>query len=411
MNGPDSVAAPAWVHALRADVPALARRIDDEAVVYLDNASTTLKPERVLSAIGRYDREVSANIHRGKHALSEEASALFEDARATVARFVGATPRDVVFTMNATMAINLVALGLRFDPGQHVLTTAQEHHSNLLPWQGRAPVKHVDVGPDGAIDVNRLVAAIDSQTRVVAVSLASNITGRIHDLREVIAAAHARGALVCVDAAQAAPHQLVDMRVLAADFVALSGHKMLGPTGIGALVGGRGALEQLSSTVVGGGTPRQVTWNSVVPKSPPFSFEAGTPPIAQAIGLAEAAQLLMEIGRDAALAYERRLAGCLVECVAALPGVELLGPPPGEERLAIASLVPRGDAISADHLAMLLSDRHQVMVRSGTHCCHPFFDGIGRSGALRLSAYLYNTEDEIERATDALRRALVGLQR
>lgn len=391
---------------LRADFPLLSRRIEGKAITYLDSAATSLKPRAVIDAIGRYYAEQSANVHRGKHTLSEEASEAFEDARQVIASFLGASAREVVLTSGTTEAVNLVALGLPLAPGDNVVTTLQDHHSTLVPWFERAEVRVCPVGHDGVVEPERLLSLVDERTRVVAVGHASNATGAVQDVESIVRGAKERGALVLLDGAQATPHLPVDVKQLGCDFYAFSGHKVLGPTGIGALYGTRDALDALRPAHLGGGMVDLVTATGWTPKPVPFRFEAGTPNIAGAIGLAAALRYLKRVGWERVVEHERALTRALVAGVADLPGTRLLGPEPGAERLPLASLVIESDRVAPDHVAMMLSDTHKVMARSGHHCCHPYFDGLGTTGALRLSAGFYNTVDEIEAATAALRELL-----
>jgi cysteine desulfurase/selenocysteine lyase len=392
--------------AIRADFPVLSRRIEDRPVVYLDSAATALKPQVMIDAVAGYYSQQSANVHRGKHTLSEEASEAFEDARRTVARFIGGGAREIVLTAGTTHAINLVALGLGFRPGDNVVTDLQEHHSNLVPWFQNARVKVCPVGEDGRVDPERMLGLIDDNTRLVAVGHASNATGAVQDVEAIVSGAKAKGVRVLVDGAQATPHMAVDVKKLGCDFYTFSGHKVCGPTGIGALWATRDAYEHLGTALGGGGMVDVVTSEGYSPKAIPFRFEPGTPNIAGAIGLDASLRYIRKIGWARIEEHEAKLADKLVEGLSDIAGTRLLGPARGERRLPLVSLVIDSDTLAPDHVAMMLSDTHKVMVRSGHHCCHPYFDGLGTTGSLRVSAHFYNSVEEIEFATQVLRETL-----
>lgn len=398
--------------ALRTDVRLLARRIEGEPLIYLDSAASSLTPGRVLRAMIDYYENHRANVHRGKHLLSEEASEAFEDARRKVARFVNADPAAVVFTAGATASINLVVLGLQLTQADVVVTTSAEHHAVLLPLMGRATLRMLDVGVDGRVDPDALLALVDERTRLVALAHASNVTGAVHDIAEIVTRlrGQAPATRILVDAAQSVAHLPLDVDALGADFVAFSSHKLLGPTGVGVLTGKKSALDSLSVELRGGGAVRLVDREAFHLRPLPAKLEPGTPDIAGVIGLGAAVELLGEIGMDRVHAHGRRLAARLWEGVRELPGALLLGPP-SAERLPLVSLALRSSTLSADHVAMILSDTHHIMVRSGHHCCHPFFDTLSRKGlplhsALRASAGPYTTAGDVDAFTRALRQVL-----
>jgi cysteine desulfurase / selenocysteine lyase len=407
------VTEPLDLAAVRARFPILQRRIDGVPITYLDSAATSLRPKEVVDAVVDYETRITANVHRGKHTLSQEASEAFEQARRSVAAFIGAAPREVVFTSGATLGVNLVALGTELPPGSNVVTTQQEHHAMSTPWMGKAQLRVVPVDATGRVDPQRVLDLVDAQTRVVAVSAASNATGAVHDVAAIGAGLRASAATqhvrYLVDAAQLVPHRRIDVRSIGCDYLVFSGHKMLGPTGIGVLWGTHEALSALGTPIRGGGIVDVVAEQSFTTKGVPFRLEPGTPNIAGAIGLGAAVDLLDALDMEAISAHERVLAQRLVGGLLDVPGTRLLGPPPGDERFAIASLVIESKTLAPDHVAMILSDTRKIMVRSGHHCCHPFFDALGTSGSLRLSAYLYNTVDEIDAATAAVREILAGL--
>jgi cysteine desulfurase/selenocysteine lyase len=393
--------------ALRTDLPILSRTTDAGRIVYLDSAASSLTPGRVLAAITGYYERSRANVHRGKHLLSEEASTLFEDAREKIAAFIDAEPATTIFTAGTTASVNLVALGLQLNADDVVVTTSADHHAVILPFLDRCQLRFVDVGADGALDAQRVVDQVDERTRLVALAHGSNVTGRVHDVKAIAAAVRAKSptTLVLIDAAQTVGHVPVSVADLGADFVAFSSHKMLGPTGVGVLSGTRAALDALSVQLRGGGMVRLVDRTRYELRALPQKLEAGTPDIAGVIGLGAAVDVLQDIGIDRIHAHGRALARRLAAGVRDLPGARLLGPL-DDDRLPLVSLVPRSQTVSADHLAMILSDTHGVMVRSGHFCCHPFFDGLGLPGALRASCGPYNTDEDVDAFVDALKVVL-----
>lgn len=393
---------------LRAEFPLLARRVDGRSLIYLDSAATSLKPRAVLDAERRFYEEVGANVHRGRHFLSEEASFQFARARSVVADFINAPPEETIFVAGATMAINLVSLGLGLCAGDNVVATMQEHHANLLPWYGRCEVRLAPVDGQGLVDAGALAGMLDASTRLVAIGHASNATGAIQDLRPIIEAAHRRNIPVLVDACQSAAHLKIDVQELDVDFLVFSGHKMLGPMGTGVLYGKRARLEGLGAPIRGGGAVSLVTMDSFTLKALPERLEPGTPNVAGAIGLAAAVSFLEGLGRDDVIAHERRLVERMLARAANLPdSLELLGPRDERQRLPLLSFVVRG-SVSPDHVALRLSEAHHVLVRSGHHCCHPFFDSLGAAGSVRFSAHVYNTLEEIDIAMDALESCIRG---
>lgn len=387
--------------------PLLRRRIDDRRIIYLDSAATSLKPQPVLDAERAYSTEFSANVHRGKHALSEEASRAYEGARQRVARFVNADPDTVVFTRNATEAINLVARGLPMPSTPRVVVPIHEHHSNLVPWFRAAEVTVLSGDPTLALDLDRLEQTLRAtRPAVLALAHASNVTGVIQPVVEICGLARSLGVVTVIDAAQSAPHLALDVEALGCDFLAFSGHKMLGPTGVGVLWGRREQLARLDPLVLGGGTVDRVTREGFTLKAIPYRFEAGTPNIGGVVGLGRAVEFLDELGMPAVQAHDTALAAELEAQLREVPGVRVLMAR-GEPRLAIATLVPTTPRITADHLAYYLSETHKIMVRSGHHCAHPLFDSIGaEAGGMRASAYLYNEAEEIRALAAALRELL-----
>jgi cysteine desulfurase/selenocysteine lyase len=395
---------------LREQFPLLERTIDGRPILYLDSAATALKPWRVLEAERAYSTQFTANIHRGKHALSEEASEAYETARRRVARFLKTDPGQVVFVRNTTEALNAIASGLGLSKDDLVMATTSEHHSNLVPWMRAARVHLMRVDPTQHLSSEAVAAELDRvRPRVLALAHAGNVTGVIHPIDEIFAAARKRGVLTVLDAAQSAPHLELDPAELGCDYLAFSGHKMLGPAGIGVLWGRAEALERLEPWFLGGGTVDRVTATGYTLKRVPLRLEAGTPNVSGALGLAAAIDVLDEVGHEALARHEADLSAALERTLADLPGIRVLMAR-AAPRLAIAALAPTFSKLAPDHLARLLSDGHQIMVRSGYHCAHPLFDEVGiEGGAVRVSAYLYNSVEEIERFGSVLRSLLARL--
>jgi cysteine desulfurase / selenocysteine lyase len=386
---------------VRADFPQLERLVEGQRILYLDSAATALKPRVVIDAMVRYYSEFSANIHRGRHRLSEEASEAYERARDLVGQTLNVGDRAVIFTRNCTDGINLVAEALGIGPQRRVIAARTEHHSNLLPWVARGALDWVEVGQDGLIDPGALRRAAGPLTRLFSVGHVSNLTGAIQPLRALVEEAHRLGLWVHVDAAQSVPHLKVDVEAVGADLLTFSGHKVLGPTGVGVLIGRRELLE-VTPARLGGGTVLSFEDTSFRLKESPWRYEAGTPHIAGAIGLAEALRYLDRLGEEPLARHEARLAAAMLERFGALPGLRVLGPDDPAQRVSLVSLVLAGP-LTADQVATILSDRHQIYVRSGSHCCQPWLSHLGvEAGALRFSAYLYNTVEEIDEAAQTL---------
>jgi cysteine desulfurase / selenocysteine lyase len=401
--------------ALRSDFPALDQSVNGRPLVYLDNASTAHKPRAVLAAVDAFYERDNANVHRGLHALSTRATEAFEAARARVARYLGAPdPATLVFTRGTTEAVNLVAQSwgtAQLRPGDEILLTEMEHHSNLVPWQLAAaragatvrflPVRGADA--EGGLDLDQLDAYLTPRTRLFAFTHASNTLGIANPAAELCARARAVGALTLVDAAQSIGHAPVDVQTLGCDFLVFSGHKMCAPTGIGALYGRKALLDTLPPWQGGGGMIEKVEFEASTWKPAPERFEAGTPDIAGAIGLAAACDYLDAVGRPAIAAHDHKLAALAHAALATLPGIRILGPRLGQERTAVLSFAFPG--VHA-HDLVTLADQHGVALRGGHHCNMPLMKKLGLVSTARASFYLYNTEDEIERLVTALRQAL-----
>ncbi|TSC34377.1 aminotransferase class V-fold PLP-dependent enzyme [Corallococcus sp. Z5C101001] len=397
--------------ACREDFPALTRRIDGQRITYLDNAATTLKPRAVIEAITRFYTENGSNIHRGKHYLSEEASDQYEGVRSKVAQFLGAYGNEVVFVKNTTEALNLVAGGLGLSRDDVVVGSLDSHHAQLLPWRRVANLKLVQVDREGRVDLEHYQELLRSRPKVVALTHCSNVTGAMAPIEAMAAAAkEACGAVVVVDAAQSLPHVRLDVSRSAVDFVAFSGHKLLGPTGVGCLFGRREALEGLRPLMVGGGMVDWVDTQGSRERKIPHRFEAGTPAIASVLGLGAALGYLEQLGEQRQRSHERALTEALLRCALSRDYVELLGPRTAEERCAIATFRIRGCEDLSD-VARSLSDSYGIMCRSGHLCAQPMVDAAASGEVLRASAYVYNTPEELERLFQALDELVVFLAR
>jgi cysteine desulfurase / selenocysteine lyase len=392
---------------IRAEFPILARRVHGQPLAYLDNGATAQKPLAVLDTLDRFNRQSNANVHRGVHTLSEEATSLYEDARRTIARHLRAEHREVIFTRNVTGAINLVAGSwgrANVGQGDRIVLTEMEHHSNVVPWyllarQVGAELDWVPVTGEGRLDLEELGAALDRGPKLVAVAHVSNVLGTINPVAEITRMAHDAGALVLVDGAQAAPKLPLDMAELGADFYGFTGHKAYGPTGVGILWARRELLEGMGPYEGGGSMIRKVTKERITWASVPARFEAGTPPIAEAVGLATAIEWLDAIGLDAAHAHEAEVGTYALERLAEVPGLRLFGPPPGNDRVGIVSFTV--DGVHAHDVSEIL-DRHAVAVRAGHHCAQILMERLGVPATTRASLAVYNTREEIDRLVDAL---------
>ncbi len=396
--------------AVRRDFPVLDQEVHDgQRLVYLDNAASSQRPVQVLEALDRYYRRDHANVHRGVHALSVRATEAYEAARETLARHLGAAdPAEVIFTRGTTEAINLAAGSwgaANLSDGDEILLTRMEHHSNIVPWQlvaerTGAEIRWVDVTPGGEglamEDVGRLLS---DRTRLVGVTHVSNTLGCVNPVREIADMAHDAGALCLVDGAQAAPHLPLDVAELGCDFYALSGHKMCGPTGIGALWARRELLEEMPPYQGGGEMISRVTVEGSTWAEVPQKFEAGTPNIGGAIALAAAVDYLEEVGMDRIHAHEEALVDYALERLAGVPKLEVFGPPRGEDRAAVVSF--RYGDLHPHDLATIL-DQRGIAIRAGHHCNQPLMERLGVSATARASFYLYNTRAEVDALVEGL---------
>ncbi len=394
--------------ALRAQFPALDQSVHGHPLVYLDNAATTQKPRRVIEALSRFYSHDNANIHRGVHALSVRATEAYEAARETVARFVGARDRrEVIFVRGTTEAINLVAgswgrANLR--EGDEIVLTGMEHHSNIVPWQlaceaTGARIRVAPLTPEGEVDLDAWRACFGPRTRLAAFTWVSNAIGTVNPVHEMARIAREHGAAVLVDAAQAAPHVRVDVGELDADFLAFSGHKVYGPTGIGALWVRRDVLEAMPPWQGGGDMIARVTFERSTYNEIPHRFEAGTPHVAGAVGLAEALRFVSEVGIDAIAAHEARLVERALEALGTIPGLRIVGEP--ARRAGVISFVLDG---IHPHDAGTILDHEGVAVRAGHHCSQPLMDFFGVPATTRASFAAYNTEDDVDRLVAGIGR-------
>ncbi len=403
------------VEAVRKDFPVLDREVHGRRLVYLDSAATSQKPHAVIDAMSRFYEATNSNVHRGVHALAEEATEAFESARSKVARFVRADPRGVVFTKNATEAFNLLAYSYarRFlGAGDILLTTEMEHHANLVPWQLVQPDAgfefcHVPVSPEGELDLETFEQIIATgRVKLLTVTAMSNVVGTINPVRQLADRVRAANtdAVVVVDGAQSVPHLPTDMDELGADFLCFSGHKMLGPTGIGCLVGSVDLLDRMPPFLGGGEMIANVTLEGATFNEVPYKFEAGTPAIAEAVGLGAAIDYLSALGMDAVRAHEVELLRTVLPALEAIDGVTVHGPRDPERRGAAVSFSLDG---LHPHDVGTIMDREGVAVRAGHHCAKPLVRLLGRVATTRASFYLYNGRDDV----DALVAAIGAAQR
>jgi len=398
---------------IRKDFPILSRTVrDGKPLVYLDSGATSQRPVQVLDAEREFLTTSNAAVHRGAHQLAEEATDAYEDARAAIARFVGAEPDELAFTKNATEALNVVTYVLgddRFDrhvgPGDEIVITELEHHANLVPWQELArrtgaTLRWYGVTDDGRIDLDSL--ELTDAVKVVAFTHQSNVTGAVAPVEELVRRARAVGALVVLDACQSVPHMPVDFHALDVDYAAFSGHKMLGPSGVGVLYGKRALLAAMPPFITGGSMIETVTMEATTYAAPPQRFEAGVPMTSQVVGLGAAVRYLEAIGMDAVAAHEHELTTLALELLGAIPGVRIVGPTTAENRGGAVSFVVEG--IHAHDLGQILDDEG-VAIRVGHHCAWPLHRHFGIAATARASFAVYNTEDEVHALAAAIRRA------
>ena len=388
------------VSSIRKDFPILERRINDRPMIYLDNAATSLKPRAVVDAVTGFYTRSCANIHRAVHALSQEASELYEDARERIARFINAEEEEIVFVRNATEAINLVARCLPRDGA--VVTTLMEHHSNYLPWQAGRETRVAGVLGDGRLDVDDFDAKLgQGGVALAAFTHVSNGLGVVNPVADLTALARKRDALVLLDGSQSVPHRPCDVKQLGCDFFVFSGHKMLGPSGIGVLYGREDLLEKMPPFLMGGDMISAVHREDYELADLPYKFEAGTPNIEGVIGLGAAVDYLSSVGMEAIHDHERRLLELAVEGLGTVDRVTLHGPDSMAQRSSVVSFALEG--LEPHGLARMLSNRYSIMLRSGYHCAQPLHEALDLLQSARASFYLYNTEDEVRQLVEAVR--------
>ncbi len=393
---------------VRSDFPIFSRDFAGRPLIYLDSAASSQKPEVVIEAQAEHLRSHNANVHRGVYALAQEADAAYDGARRRVAAFVGAEPETTIFTKNATEAINLVAYAWgrkNLDPTHTVLITQMEHHANLVPWQvlcreRGASLRYLDVDERGELSLEQLDAELArGDVRLLAFAHVSNVLGTINPVAEMTARARAAGALTLVDGAQAVPQMPVDVAALGADFYAWTGHKALGPTGIGVLHGRAEILERMEPFLTGGDMIASVDFESATWNELPYKFEAGTPPIAEAVGLGAAVEYLEQLGMERVRAHERALTAYMLERLAEIPGLRIVGPPTAERRGGLASFTIEG---MHPHDVAELADRGGVCIRAGHHCAQPLMRCLGVSATARASVGVYNDPSDVDALIDAL---------
>lgn len=402
--------APLDVNAIRRDFPILSQQVNGKPLVYLDNGASTQKPLAVLDAMDRYYREMHSNVHRGAHTLGDRATAAFEGARETVRNFLNAaSTREIIWTRGTTEAINLVANGLapRLAEGDEILVSHMEHHANIVPWQmvaGRtgARVVPVPVTEAGELDLEAFDRLLGEKTRILAITHVSNVLGTVNPVRELIAKARALDVITVIDGAQAVPHFRPDMQALDCDFYAFSSHKMFGPTGIGALYGKAALLEEMPPWQGGGEMIEHVSFERTTWNVLPYKFEAGTPAIAEAVGLGAAIDYLNSIDRNALEAAEKALLDTASQLVDTVPGMSIIGQ--AQQKVPVLSFKIEG--LHPSDIGTLL-DQQGIAIRTGNHCAIPLMDFYGVPGTARASFAFYNTRDEVEQ----LFRALQKIQR
>ncbi len=403
------------INKIREDFPILKRRREDDGkpFIYLDNAATSLKPIQVIEAVVNYYEKHCANIHRGVHTLSQEASQLYEEAHDKVAKFIGAKNREeIVFVKNTTEAINYVAYGLNWKPGDEIITTVMEHHSNIVPWQlirdrFGVKIKFLDLKDKWYLNLEQLEDLITEKTKLIAVVHVSNVLGTINPVEEICKIAHEHEIPILIDGAQAVPHLPVDVKKIKCDFLAFSAHKMLGPTGVGALYIREGLGEEMCPTFGGGDMIRRVTlekseWNVM-----PWKFEAGTPNIAGGIGFGAAVEYLEKLGMEWVRNHEKELTKYLLERLHEIPKITVYGPEDVEKRGGVVAFTVEG--LDSHEVAMYLDELENIAIRSGVHCAEPLHMKLGIPSSARASVYIYNTKEEIDIFCDTLEKVIKEL--
>ena len=398
------------IESIRGDFPILGREVYGKKLVYLDNAATTQKPRCVIDSISEAYTNVNANVHRGIHFLSQQATDMMEAARENVRRFIGAdSTEEIIFTRGTTESINLLASSFSqafLKEGDEVVVSGMEHHSNIVPWQLQAErvgfrLKVIPVLDNGELDLDAFRALLTDKTRLVSITHVSNVLGTVNDVSEIIKTAHSHGVPVAIDGAQSVPHIKVDVKVLGADFYAFSGHKIYGPTGIGVLYGKRELLEKMPPYQGGGEMIKRVTFDKTTYNELPYKFEAGTPDYVGSIALARALDYVQAIGLDNIAAYESELCSYALERLQTIPGMRIIGRAPS--RSAVVSFLV-GDIHPSDMGTLL--DRLGIAVRTGHHCAEPLMDRMGIPGTVRASFSFYNTKAEIDALAAGVERVM-----
>ncbi|MGB9735752.1 MAG: cysteine desulfurase [bacterium] len=399
------------IEKIRKDFPVLSRMVRNKPLVYLDNAATTQKPLSVIEAISNLYKNYNANVHRGVYLLAEEATQAYEDARESVRRFINASStKEIVFTRNATEAINLIAYTwgeANIKPGDEIIVSIMEHHSNYVPWfrlakKKGADIKIIPAKANGELDIDTFKSILSSRTKLVGIAHMSNVFGTINPVKEITSLAHSYGAIVVVDGAQSAPHMKINVKEMDCDFFALSGHKMLGPTGIGALYAKESYLASMEPFLSGGEMILRVTLDSVNYNELPWKFEAGTPNYEGAIGLKSAIEYLENIGMDNIETYERELTSYALEKMQTVPGIFIYGPLDPAKKGGIIAFNMKD--IHSHDIGTIL-DSEGIAIRAGHHCAQPLMIDCGVSAMARASFYFYNTKQEIDILVSALKKA------
>jgi cysteine desulfurase/selenocysteine lyase len=394
---------------LRKDFPILKRKVHGKQLVYLDNAATTQKPKAVIDAIKDYYENYNANIHRSIHVLGEEATAAYEEAHKKVADFINADFEEVIFTKSTTESLNLLAYSLTSDlkPGDEIVISEMEHHSNFVPWQQLAlkknlKLKFIEINKDGTLNDESIKNNITNKTKIVSITHVSNVLGTVNDVKKIAKIAHENNALMIVDAAQSVPHMKVDVKDLDVDFLAFSGHKMLGPTGIGVLYGKKELLKEMQPFLYGGEMIKEVTFKQTKFNDLPWKFEAGTPNIAQGIGLGYAIDYLNKIGMENIENHEKGLVKYAYEKLSKIKEVEIYGPST-EKRSGLIAFNVKG--IHAHDTSQIL-DGEGIAIRAGHHCAMPLASKLGIAASARASFYLYNTKEEIDKLIEGIHKVI-----
>ncbi|MEK6843714.1 MAG: cysteine desulfurase [Candidatus Micrarchaeota archaeon] len=393
---------------LKNDFPTLKRKVNGKQMVYLDSAATAQRPLQVIEAMDDYYKNYNASVHRGIYSISEEATDKYEKAREKIAKFINASPEEVIFTKNATESLNLVSYSygdFALQSNDSVLITQMEHHSNLIPWQQltkrkKGSLLYAMVTDDGFVDMQEFDSQLKKKPKIVSFTHASNVLGTINPVKEMVKKAHDAGAISVIDAAQSTPHMKVDVKAMDCDFLAFSGHKMLGPTGIGILYGKKHLLEKMPPFLTGGSMIREVTLQDAKWADLPAKFEAGTPAIAESIGLGSAVDYINAIGIDNIRRHEVELTKYALQRLLEFKGISIYGPKDAEKKGGVVAFYLQG---VHPHDAASLLDEQGVAVRAGHHCAHPLMQRFGVPATLRASFYVYNDKADIDKLVEALK--------